>query len=119
LGGLERCTPRTCTVENANLTTSGDNSLTYFADLAINPDTGQAEPINVHPIVPQRENIEKVKENMQQLLDIILGFFEVETQKVESGVLKEEEMLINVQELDTDTKHSARSLPEGLKRKRA
>ena len=117
--GHERNTPRTCTPENANQATTVDNSPTYIADLAINPETGIAEPINVQPILPQDEDIEKIRENMQQLLDIIIGFFEVETQKVESGVLKEEEMLINVQELDTDTKRPTRLPPKNPYQRRA
>ena len=39
---------------------------------------------------------------MKQLLDIIIGFFEVETQKVESGALKEEDMLLYPHDLSTD-----------------
>ena len=120
--GLERNTPRTCTPENANTATSGDNSLTYVADLAINPETGQAEPINVQPILPQDEDIEKIRGNMQQLLDIIIGFFEVETQKVESGVLKEEDMIFGPYDLSTDdtsSKRIARQLPAQFNRRRA
>jgi hypothetical protein len=120
LCGHDRNTPRTCTPEIANTTTSGDNSLTYAADLAINPETGQAEPIKIHEhILSQFDDLEKVRENMKQLLYIILGFFEVETQKVESGVLKEEDMLFDVQELNTDTKRPTRLPPKNPYQRRA
>jgi len=63
----------------------------------------------------------QVRENMQQLLDIILGFFTVEEQKVEDGTLIEDDMLLDpyVQEDHTNTKRATRSLPPGFKRRRA
>lgn len=117
---LDRNTPRTCTPENANTTTSGDNSDLYVADLAINPVTKEIDWSNSKPIVHEKPS-SQVQENMKQLLDMIIGFFEVEAQKVESGTLKEEEMLLTpyVQEFNTDTKHPTRSLPPGFIRRRA
>ena len=52
---------------------------------------------------------------------MIIGFFEDEEQKVESGTLKEEDILLSpyVQEDDTNTKRPTRSLPPGFKRSRA
>ena len=122
MGGFDRSTPRTCTPENANAVTSGDNPTTYVADMAINPETGIAEPINVKPILTQVDDLEKVRENMKQLLDIIIGFFEVETQKVESGALKEEDMIFGPYDLSTDdtsSKRPVRPLPAQFNRRRA
>lgn len=118
---LERNTPRTCTVENDDVATNGDNSELYVADLAIDPVTNQADFSRIAPILSQTEDNPKLKENMKQLLDMIIGFFEVEAQKVDNGVLKEEETLLTpyVQEFDTDTKYPTRSLPPGFIRRRA
>ena len=120
---LDRNTLSTCTPENASLATNGDNSdnqATYVADLSIDPVTSQADFSQSVPVKLYLANMDMVKENMQQLLDIILGFFESEVIKVENGQLKEEEKLLNdVQEDDTNTKHTPRSLPTGFKRSRA
>jgi len=121
-GGLERNTPRTCTVENVSVAINGDNQeddAIYVADLSINPETGQADFSNSTPILTYSENKTQLKESMQQLLDIILGFFMVEEQKVENGQLEEEMILNDVQEDDTNTKRPTRSLPPGFKRRRA
>lgn len=57
---------------------------------------------------------------MQQLLDMILGFFETEAHKVENGQLKEEDMLLNdIQEDDTNTKHPIRLPPKSPYQRRA
>ena len=102
--GLDRNTPRT-----------------FVADLAINPQTGHAQVINHRPILAQETDNSQVRENMKQLLDIILGFFEDEMKKVEAGTLKEEDMLMSpyVQKNDTNTQHNPRPIPENFKRRRA
>ncbi|MEP6794822.1 MAG: hypothetical protein ABJB16_10885 [Saprospiraceae bacterium] len=73
--------------------------------MAINPVTGQAEPINLRPILPQEEDTAQVRENMKQLMEMIMAFFEEEAKKVESGELKEEEQVLAnyVQEIDTSS----------------
>lgn len=95
--------------------------VTLVADLAINLITKQVDFSHSIPIESDLANTTKVRENMQQLLSIIIGFFEVETQKVESGILKEEDQLFNpyVQEINPSTKHHTRSLPAQFKRLRA
>jgi hypothetical protein len=124
-GALERNTPRTCTPENADVAITGDNqdvSTIYVADLAIDPVTGQADFSNSVPILPQLEDNPQLRESMQQLLDIILGFFEEETRKVDNGELKEENMLLESHDLqtdDTNTKHPIRQLPASFDRRRA
>ena len=119
---LDRNTPRTCTPENAGTATTGDNSesqVTYVADVAIDPLTKEPDFSNSVPMDSYLADPDRIKEAMQQLLDMILGFFEAEEQKVENGQLKEEEMLLNdVQEDNTNTKRSPRSLPPGFKRSR-
>gem|GEM_PF-6693838 len=122
-GGLERNIPRTCTVENASLATNGDNSRTqetFVADLAIDPVTKQVDFSRSVPISLVTHETQ-IRENMQQLLDIILGFFTMEEQKVENGTIPEEDMLFDpyVQEDDTNTKRATRLLPPGFKRRRA
>ena len=52
---------------------------------------GQADFSNSVPILPQVQDPTQLRENMQQLLDMIIGFFEEEERKVESGELKEED----------------------------
>lgn len=121
---LDRNAPRTCTPENANAAINGDNFIppsTFVADLAIDPVTKQVDFSHSLPIESDLANMDKIRENMQQLLDFIMGFFEIEIQKVENGELKEEEQLLSpyVQEIDSSTKHTSRSLPEGFKRRRA
>ncbi|HZV69840.1 MAG TPA: hypothetical protein VFG10_09855 [Saprospiraceae bacterium] len=122
-GALDRNTPRTCTPQNASVATNGDNlnaQAIFVADLAIDPVTGQVDFSQSVPIESYLANPDMVKENMQHLLDMILGFFEVEIQKVESGELREEQMLLNdVQEDDTNTKRPIRQLPPGFDRRRA
>jgi hypothetical protein len=123
-GALERNTPRTCTPENATVAITGDNqevSTIYVADLAIDPVTGQADFSNNMQIVPQVDNSQP-RESMSQLLDLILGFFEEETRKVDSGELKEEQRLLEFYDLQTDntnTKRAIRQLPAGFDRRRA
>ena len=121
---LDRNTPRTCTPENASLAISGDNLIpqsTFVADLAIDPVTKQVDFSHSVPIESDLANMDQVKENMQQLLDMIMSFFEMEQQKVASGELKEEKQLLSpyVQEDDTSTQCPPRSLPAGFKRRRA
>ena len=118
---LKRDTPRTCTVDNANEASSGDNVPNYVADLAIDPVTKQVDFSNSVPILTQEEVTPQLRENMKQLLDIIMEFFQDELTKLENGELKEEDLLLSpyVQEDDTSTKHPTRSLPEGFKRRRA
>ena len=121
---LDRNTPRTCTPENADGATTGDNFYTqpiFVADLAIDPVTKQVDFSNAVPINSIVTDTPQLRENMKQLLDIILGFFEAEARKVESGELKEEEQLLSryVQEIDPSTQRPTRSLPEGFKRRRA
>ena len=110
---LDRNTPRTCTPENAVVATNGDNSdaqATFVADLAIDPVTNQVDFSHSVPIESYLANTAQVRENIQQLLEMILGFFEDETQKVDNGALKEEDMLLSpyVQEDDTNTKRPVR-----------
>jgi hypothetical protein len=121
---LDRNTPRTCTPEDATLATNGDNpetQSTLVADLAIDPETKQVDFSSGVQIDSYLADPDRVKEAMQQLLDMILGFFEDETQKVENGVLKEEEMLLNpyVQEDDTNSKRSVRLPPKNPYQRRA
>jgi hypothetical protein len=106
LWARDRNIPRTCTPENAVEAITVDNQVTFVANLAIDAETKQPNFSNSVLIDSYLTDPDRVKEAMQQLMDMILGFFEVEIQKVESGVLKEEEMLLDsyVQELDTDTK---------------
>jgi hypothetical protein len=81
------------------MATSVDNSdlnpsLTYVADLAINPVTKEVDFSNSVPILPQMEDTPELRESMKQLLDIILGFFEQEMRLLHSGDLKEEDALL-------------------------
>ncbi len=103
---------------------TGENSepeVTYVADLAIDPVTKQVDFSNTVPILPQGVSTPQLRENMKQLLDMILGFFQDEMTKLENGELKEEDMLLSpyVQEHDSSTQHPPRSLPEAFKRRRA
>jgi DNA invertase Pin-like site-specific DNA recombinase len=91
--------PRTCTAEYTTMATSVDNSdptpsLTYVADLAINPVTKEVDFSNSVPILPQMKDTPELRENMKQLLDIILGFFEQEMRLLHSGDLNEEDELL-------------------------
>ncbi len=77
--------PRTCKAENATMATSMDNSdlnptITYVADLAINPVTKEVDFSNSVPILPQMEVTPELRESMKQILVIILGFFEHDSQ---------------------------------------
>ena len=122
---LERYTPRTCTPENATVAITGDNQedgVTYIADLTINQVTGQVDFSNSIPILPQVEDDPQLKESMQQVVDIILGFFEEEERRVDSGELKEEQRLLESHDLqtdDTNTKHIVRQLLGSFDRRRA
>lgn len=89
--------------------------------MAINPETGHAEPINLVPILSHDQDITQVRENMKQLLDMIMGFFEEEIKMVESGELKEEDQVLAnyVQEIDPDTQLNIRPLPAKFNRRRA
>ncbi len=94
-------TPRTCTAEIATTATTVDNqeqdlsvAPLYVADLAINPVTKQVDFSNSVPILPQIQDTPELRENMKQLLDIILGFFEEEMRLLNSGDLKEEDQLL-------------------------
>jgi len=64
---------------------------TLVADLVINPETGQAEPINIQSVLSEEEYAH-LREQMQQLLDMIMLFFEVEDKLVDSGELQAEEV---------------------------
>ncbi len=68
----------------------------YVADLAINPVTKQVDFSNSIPILPQIEDTPELRENMKQLLDIILGFFEEEMRLLDSGDMQEEDELLPV-----------------------
>jgi len=122
---LDRNTPRTCTPENASTAINGDNSETkeiFVADLAIHSVTREVDFSRSVPIESYLANPDMVKENMQQLLGMILGFFEAEVIKVENGQLKEEEMLFapyDLQTDDTNSKPPIRQLPAGFNRRRA
>ena len=89
--------------------------------MAIDPVTGQANFSNSEPILPQSHDPNKLRESMQLLLDMIIGFFEEEERKVERGELKEEEQLLGpyVQEIYPSTQSQTRSLPEAFNRRRA
>ena len=104
-----------------NVSSSGlDRSIprTFVVDLAINPVTGKAEVVQSYPIVTEVDS--NIQENMKQLLDMILAFFEDEERKVDSGELKEEDQLFpDVQTIDPSTQHHTRSLPPGFIRRRA
>lgn len=64
--------------------------------------------------------VDKFRESMKQLLDMILAFFEEEQQKVDAGLLELEQTLLNdLQEDDTDTEHNIRPVPENFKHLRA
>lgn len=81
LCGLERNMPRTCTPENAKVATNVDNSespVTLVAALAIDPLTKQVDFSHSIPIESDLANTAQVRENMQQLLAMILAFFEEE-----------------------------------------
>ena len=118
---LVRNRPRTCTAEIANEANSVDNSLTYVADLAINPETGQADFSNSVPILPYPGDPAMLRENMKQLLDLILSFFQDENSRVESGELQVEDQLLSpyVRENHPNTQHNIRPIPENFKRRRA
>jgi hypothetical protein len=93
-----------------------DRPRTFVADLAINPKTGAAEPAGE----PQTVEELRLKESMQQLMDIIIGFFEEEQVKVENGTLEEEDTLLgNVQENHPSPKPNTRYLPPQFKPRRA
>ena len=50
--------PRSCTVENADAASCNENfgkPKTLVVDLAINPRTGQPEPINTQPFLSEAE----------------------------------------------------------------
>jgi len=116
--------PRTCTVECDNSTTCtgecGKPPL-YVAELTIDPVTGQADFSNSVPILPQEEVTPELRENMQQLLDLIFTFFQDEHLKVESGELSEADQLLSpyVQENNPSTQSNPRSIPKNFKRRRA
>ena len=119
-----RYTPRTCTAECANEATCNGNCgklSIYVADLAINAETGQADFSNSVLILPKTYDPDKLRENMQQLLHMIIGFFEEEERKVESGELKEDDQQQGpyVQEIYPSTQSQTRSLPEAFNRRRA
>lgn len=118
---LVRNRPRTCTADFANVASSGDNSPIYVADLAINSETGQADFSNSVPILPYHEDSAQLRANTQQLLDLIISFFQQEHSKVESGELQVEDQLLSpyVREDNPNTQHSIRSIPENFKRRRA
>ena len=64
--------------------------------------------------------VDAFRDCMQQLLDMILAFFEEEQRKVDAGILELEQTLLNdVQEDDTNTEYSPRPVPENFKRIRA
>jgi hypothetical protein len=87
--------------------------------MAIDPLTKETHPINVRPIISECD-IEALKAQMQQLLDIIIGFFEEEQIKVENGTLEEEDTLLdNVQEDNPSSKPNTRYLPPQFKPRRA
>ena len=114
--------PRTCTAECADIATCNDNCgklRPLVADLVINPETGQAEPINIQQVLSKAEYVQ-LREQMQQLLDMIMLFFEEEEKLVDSGELQAEGVLLHyVQTNDSSTQSNTRSLPEGFKRLRA
>ncbi len=94
-------TPRTCTAEIATTAITVDNQAQdlsraplYVADLAINPVTKEVDFSNSVPILTQIEDTPELRENMKQLLDIILEFFEEEMRLLHSGDLKEEDQLL-------------------------
>jgi hypothetical protein len=65
-------------------------------------------------------DVEKFRESMKQLLDMILAFFEEEQQKVDTGILELENTLLHaIQEDDPDTEYNPRPVPENFKRLRA
>ena len=122
INGAHECqTPRTCTVDNATVASCGDNVQNYVADLAIDPVTKQVDFSNSVPILAQEDFTLQLRENMKQLLDIIMEFFQDELTKLENGELKEEDALLSpyVPEDDSSTQRPVRSLPEGFKRHRA
>jgi len=118
LCGHVRPIPRTSTFEFAIPATQGDNQHT--------PKVVKLEPNKLilpepHPPLnlPSPE-VDAFRDNMKQLLDMILAFFEEEQRMVDAGILELEQTLINdVQEDDTNTEHSIRPVPENFKRLRA
>lgn len=76
--------------------------MNYVADLAINPVTKQVDFSNSVPILPQEEVTPQLRENMKQLLDIIIGFFEDEASRLLSGELKEEDELLLPEPVNKD-----------------
>ncbi len=61
--------------------------------------------------------VDKFRESMNQLLQMILDFFEEEQRKVDQGILELENTLLgnDVQEDDTDTKYNPRPVPKNFK----
>jgi len=114
--------PRTCTAECANETSCNGECgkfPVYVADLAINPETGHAEPINCQPIYCEVDQV-KLREQMQQILDMIMLFFEEEEKLVESGALPEDEVQFHdVQTNNSSTKPNTRPIPPQFKSRRA
>ncbi len=111
---VDRDRPRTSIAENDGLTTEGATPATYVADLAIDPVTGKADFINLVPLDTLR-----VRENMKQLLDIMMGYFSQEMTKVDSGELAVMDQLLYDQELNYGSEHNIRPLPSQFNHRRA
>jgi len=118
-GGHVRPIPRTSTFEFAIPATQGDNQHSPKEVRLVTTNT----PIITEPHPPLNLpslEVDAFRESMQQLLQMILDFFEEEQRKVDAGILELEQTLLNdVQEDNTNTKHSIRPVPENFRRQRA
>ncbi len=116
--GHVRPIPRTSTFEFAILTTYGRNRYSSKEVSLVPRDSIQEVPFPLNLPSPE---MDIVRANMSELLQVILDFFEEEQKKVEEGAITEEDTLIynHVQEDDTDPQLNTRPVPENFKRLRA
>ena len=77
--------------------------MNYVANLAIDPATKQVDFSSSVPILPQEEVTPQLRENMKQLLYLIMEFFQDELTKLENGELTEEDTLLSSYGLQTDS----------------
>ncbi len=111
---VDRDRPRTSIAENGSLTTKDAFPETYVADMAIDPETGQAEFTNLVPL-----DTVLIRENMKQLLGIRIHYFTQEMVKVDNGELAVMDQLLYDQELNHGSERQIRPLPTQFNRKRA
>ena len=115
--GDDRSIPRTQTFEFAIEATQGDNQHTPKVVKLVPNKPIVSEPLP--PLNLPSPEVDKFRDSMKQLLDMILAFFEEQQKQVDQGILELENTLLYVQEDDPDTQYSPRPVPENFKRLRA